>query len=159
MNGATDMTGTTNGTTTRTNPTPMLRPLRTLTGLLVLATPLVQAADLILDNGSAQFSTVGTWPTSTGTAGYEGTNYQYHAGRPTTLIVDNLNGSATGTWALSTNTPGYYGSNYQTHAAGTGSNIFTWPLAVTATSTSLGCSACLLASAVGRLISRPENLA
>ncbi len=35
----------------------------------------------------------------------------------------------------------------------------TWPLAVTATSTSLGCSACLLASAVGRLISRPENLA
>lgn len=35
----------------------------------------------------------------------------------------------------------------------------TCPLAVTATSISLGFSGCLLASAVGRLISSPENLA
>ena len=64
-------------------------------------------SDIILDNGSAAFSTIGTWPSSTSTAGYYGTNYQTHAANgtpPAAIAVDNSDPgfSVTGTWPTST---------------------------------------------------------
>ena len=87
-----------------------------------LAPSAAQAADLIIDNGTAQFSTVGTWPTSTAVAGYEGTNYQTHEANgpiPGALTVDNRDAgfSVTGEWPDSTAIAGYYGTNYRTHEA------------------------------------------
>jgi len=101
-------------------------------------------SEIILDNGSANFSTVGTWPTSTSTAGYYGTNYQTHAANgvpPAAIAVDNSDSgfSVTGTWPLSTSVSGYYGSNYQVHEPNsvpptaiaadnsTGTAVGTWP--------------------------------
>ena len=79
-------------------------------------------SDIILDNTSAAFSTVGTWTTSTSTAGYYGTNYQTHAANgipPAAIAVDNSDAgfSVTGAWPTSTSIPGYLGANYQVHAA------------------------------------------
>jgi len=107
-------------------------------------------SDIILDNTSAAFSTIGTWPTSTSTAGYYGTNYQIHAANgipPAAIAVDNSDPgfSVTGSWPTSTSVSGYYGTNYQVHAANgvpptaiaadntDGSAVGTWP-----TSTSVG---------------------
>src|SRR5882672_8684564 len=78
--------------------------------------------EIVLDNGSSAFSSVGTWPTSTAVAGYVGTNYQTHEanGAPASaIVVDNSDSgfSATGTWPTSTAVSGYVGSNYRVHAA------------------------------------------
>ncbi|MGH7732583.1 MAG: RHS repeat-associated core domain-containing protein, partial [Gemmatimonadales bacterium] len=124
--------------------------------VLTLALALIAAAaahaqsDIILDNGSAAFSTIGTWPSSTSTPGYYGPNYQTHDANgapPAGLVVDNSDAgfSASGTWPLSTSIPGYLGANYQVHAANgapptalaadnsDGTVVGTWPV-----STSVG---------------------
>jgi len=78
--------------------------------------------EIILDNGSASFSSTGTWPTSTSVSGYYGTNYQSHGANgipPAGIVVDNTDPgfSVTGTWTSSTSVGGYLGSNYQHHFA------------------------------------------
>ena len=95
-----------------------LRTLMLLPMFLLGLSLSAQAADLILDNSGTQFSTFGTWPTSTAVAGYQGINYQVHAANgpvPGALVVDNTDAgfSATGTWPVSTAVAGYLGSNYQ----------------------------------------------
>lgn len=102
------------------------------------------AADLIIDNGSAQFSTLGDWPLSTAVAGYLGSNYQTHAAHgpvPGALTTDNSDPgfSVTGDWPRSTAVAGYLGANYQTHIANgprpgslvsdnaSGTPLGTWP--------------------------------
>ena len=77
--------------------------------------------ETILDNGSAGFSTIGTWPVSTAVGGYYGANYQTHAPNgppPSAVTVDNVDPgfSVTGTWPTSTAIPGYLGTNYRVHA-------------------------------------------
>ena len=101
-------------------------------------------APVVIDNGTAQFSTVGTWPTSTVVPGFEGANYQYHEANgapPGALVVDNTDPgfSATGTWPISTAVSGYLGANYQVHSANgeppsaivadntSGTTVGTWP--------------------------------
>jgi RHS repeat-associated protein len=88
---------------------------------------------IAVDNADPGFSVTGAWPNSTAISGYLGSNYQVHEANgaaPTAIVADNGSGSATGTWPNSTSVSGYVGSNYQVHAAGTGSNVFTWPLNV-----------------------------
>ncbi len=80
------------------------------------------ASPVVIDNGSAQFSTIGTWPTSTTVPGYEGANYQTHEAQgspPGAIVMDNTDAgfSVTGTWPLSTAVSGYLGTNYQVHEA------------------------------------------
>jgi len=89
--------------------------------LSILILP-AQAQEVVLDNSSAAFSTVGSWPASTAVAGFEGTNYQTHEANgiaPSAIVVDNGNSgfSVTGTWAASTAVKGYLGVNYQHHYA------------------------------------------
>jgi RHS repeat-associated protein len=101
--------------------------------LTLAVVPALAQSEIILDNASAAFTTVGTWPSSTSTAGYYCTNYQVHEANgvpPAAIAADNSSGTAVGTWPASTSVSGYYGTNYQTHAAGTGTNTFTWTLNV-----------------------------
>ncbi|HUF82822.1 MAG TPA: hypothetical protein VMN03_16930, partial [Burkholderiales bacterium] len=119
--------------------------MRTLLVLAALASfqALAQSA-IILDNGSAAFSTTGTWPPSTAVSGYFGANYQTHAPNgapPDAVVVDNGGAgfSVTGTWPASTAVSGYLGANYQHHFANgappaalvadnaSGSSTGTWP--------------------------------
>ena len=77
---------------------------------------------VVIDNGAAQFATVGTWPTSTTVPGFEGANYQTHEAQgspPGAIVVDNTDAgfSVTGTWPTSTAVAGFLGANYQVHAA------------------------------------------
>ena len=102
------------------------------------------ASPVVIDNGSAQFSVTGTWPTSTSVAGFEGANYQTHEANgapPGAIAVDNTDAgfSVTGTWPTSTAVSGYVGTNYQVHSANgeppsaivadnaTGTAVGTWP--------------------------------
>ena len=120
------------------------------TGLLLglvlsLSATQARAADLVIDNGTPQFSVLGDWPLSTSIAGYLGSNYQTHIARgpvPGALTVDNTDAgfSVTGEWPLSTSIAGYLGNNYRTHEAngpkpgsvvidnGSGLATGTWPL-------------------------------
>jgi len=89
---------------------------------LLLGAGIAQGAELIIDNGSPQFTTLGDWPLSTAVAGYEGKHYQTHinnAPPPGSLVVDNQDPgfSVTGDWPVSAAVGGYLGSNYQTHAS------------------------------------------
>jgi len=88
---------------------------------------------IVVDNTDAGFSTTGTWSASTSVGGYLGTNYQHHYANgepPAGVVADNSQGTAVGTWNASTSVGGYYGTNYQAHAAGSGTESFTWTLAV-----------------------------
>jgi RHS repeat-associated protein len=117
---------------------------------LFASLPVFAQSEIILDNGTASFTTAGTWPASTAVSGFYGTNYQSHAPNgvpPGAIAVDNTDAgfSVTGTWASSTSVSGYLGSNYQHHYANgapptavvadnlSGSFSGTWP-----TSTSVG---------------------
>ena len=99
------------------------------TPVAVLAGAAAAPVEAILDNGAAQFSTTGTWPTSTAVGGFFGANYQVHAANgeePTAIVVDNTSGTTVGTWPTSTSVSGFFGTNYQVHAAGSGTDSFTW---------------------------------
>ncbi|MEZ5616462.1 MAG: RHS repeat-associated core domain-containing protein [Rhodocyclaceae bacterium] len=78
-------------------------------------------SEVILDNGSAAFTVTGAWPLSTAVAGYQGANYQTHAGAdtPAGIVVDNGDAgfASTGTWTASTAVSGYQGTNYLHHTA------------------------------------------
>jgi hypothetical protein len=116
-----------------------------LAGLISLSAAAQGQGEIILDNGSAAFSTAGTWPASTSVSGYVGSNYQTHepnGAPPGAILVDNASSgfSVTGTWPASTSVPGHVGSNYQVHAANgeppsavvadnaSGSATGTWPV-------------------------------
>lgn len=78
--------------------------------------------EIIVDNGTANFATIGTWPASTSVSGYFGSNYQSHEASglpPGAIVVDNGTAgfSVTGDWPNSTAVGGYLGSNYQVHEA------------------------------------------
>jgi len=76
--------------------------------------------EVIVDNSDPGVSTSGTWNPSTSVAGFEGSNYLYHAanGSPSgALVADNTSATFTGAWPNSTSVSGYLGSNYQYHAA------------------------------------------
>lgn len=93
---------------------------------------------IVVDNTDSGFSTTGTWTASNAVAGYLGTNYQHHYANgepPTAIVADNSQGAAVGAWNASTSVGGYYGTNYQAHAAGSGTDSFTWTLAVSAAGT------------------------
>jgi hypothetical protein len=147
--------------------------MKPLTRLLYLALALFAAgaahaqSEIILDNTSAAFSTIGTWPTSTSTPGYYGTNYATHAANgipPAAIAVDNTDPgfSVTGTWPTSTSVSGYLGANYQVHAANgvpptaiaadnaDGSATGTWPV-----STSVGVSVSVRNSPLRKIENSP----
>lgn len=128
----------------------MTKNLLALALALLASVPAYAQTEIILDNGSAAFTTTGTWPTSTVVAGFVGSNYQFHAANgapPSAIVVDNTDPgfSVTGTWPASTAISGYLGSNYRHHFANgeppsaivadnsSGSFTGTWP-----TSTSVG---------------------
>ena len=74
--------------------------------------------EIIHNNGSAAYTSVGPWVNSTAVPGYYGTNYATApgGGDPAgTLVVDNTSAgfSTTGVWPVSTAVGGYVGSNYQ----------------------------------------------
>jgi RHS repeat-associated protein len=97
--------------------------MRKLLAVALLASVQAYAqTEIVLDNGSAAFSTTGTWPASTSVSGYVGANYQVHLANgapPAAIMVDNTDPgfSVTGTWTASTAVSGYVGSNYQHHFA------------------------------------------
>ena len=77
--------------------------------------------EIIHDNGSAAYTSVGPWVNSTAVPGYYGANYATApgGGDPAgTLVVDNTSAgfSTTGVWPVSTAVSAYVGSNYATHA-------------------------------------------
>ncbi|MDF1643897.1 MAG: DUF6531 domain-containing protein [Pseudomonadales bacterium] len=77
--------------------------------------------DIMLDNDSSAVTYSDQWTLSTSIAGYQGDNYQYHAGEAVGLgllgiPIDNLQASFTGSWTNSTSVNGYLQSNYQYHA-------------------------------------------
>jgi RHS repeat-associated protein len=78
-------------------------------------------SEIVLDNGSAAFSVTGAWSVSTAVAGYQGANYQTHAGAdtPAGTVVDNADAgfTTTGSWTASTAVSGYQGTNYLHHYA------------------------------------------
>lgn len=93
------------------------------------------ATERIFDNRDTNFHTVGNWPASTQIAGFQGTDYQYHEPNglpPGGLRIDNRDASVRtqGTWTLSTSISGYFGTDYATRPAGSGTNTFSWPLAI-----------------------------
>ena len=102
---------------------------------LILA-PAALAAEIIIDNGEAGFAVTGEWPVSTVVSGYHGANYQFAppGDVPGGTVVDNTDPgtSAVGTWTAGTGVAGFWGANYQSHPAGSGSESFTWPLAIPA---------------------------
>jgi RHS repeat-associated protein len=119
--------------------------VRTLLAAALFTAGLAHAqGEIILDNGSAAFTTTGTWPTSTSVPGFIGPNYQSHepnGAPPSAIVVDNAHPgfSVTGTWPTSTAVSGFLGGHYQVHAANgeppsaivadnsSGSAIGTWP--------------------------------
>lgn len=114
-------------------------------GLWLLATGVVCAqSPVVIDNGAAEFTTIGTWPTSTVVPGFEGANYQTHEAQgnpPGAVVVDNADPgfTVTGTWPVSTAVSGFLGANYQVHVANGeepaaivvdntgGTTVGTWP--------------------------------
>jgi hypothetical protein len=96
--------------------------VRFILAALALLSGVIHAQEVILDNGSAAFSTTGTWPASTSVSGYVGANYQAHepnGGPPGAILVDNGGAGflVTGNWPSSTSVSGYLGSSYQVHLA------------------------------------------
>ncbi|HFD31364.1 MAG TPA: hypothetical protein ENJ28_01435 [Gammaproteobacteria bacterium] len=106
--------------------------------------PVNQVVDKIIDSTDPAVLLLGNWTSSTSIAGYEGSDYLYHAANdmpPSSTIVDNGSAgfSTTGTWANSTSVAGFEGANYQHHYANgpspdstlidntSGSAVGTWP--------------------------------
>lgn len=91
-----------------------------------------------VDNGTAQFSTTGTWVSNAANSTTYGTTYLSHIINdiaPTATIVDNTSASfsVTGTWSTVSTpaTDGFYGTNYRSHAtAASTTDKATWLLNV-----------------------------
>ncbi|MDZ4153041.1 RHS repeat-associated core domain-containing protein [Methylicorpusculum sp.] len=85
------------------------------------SSPPPQPVEIILDNSDASMQYSDAWTASTSISGFEGANYQYHAGSTVQPMlgtpVDNASAhfNTTDTWALSTSVSGFIGDNYQTH--------------------------------------------
>ncbi|MDH5444765.1 MAG: DUF6531 domain-containing protein [Gammaproteobacteria bacterium] len=94
-----------------------------------------EPVDLVIDNPEASY--IGNWRASSKYPGFIGSNYHFidpgvGTGPVPLFVVDNGDPgtSVVGTWLYSSRYAGYKGSDYAYNAAGTGQNVYTWPIGV-----------------------------
>jgi RHS repeat-associated protein len=79
----------------------------------------VHPSEILIDNTDPDFSTIGSWTSSTNIGGYHGSDYLVHAANqlsPEAIVIDNVDAGfqVSGTWPTSTNGSGErYGADFR----------------------------------------------